>query len=48
MATCYMKADGSFHSMICFAKAGRGINQDIGISAMVDRQLNLGYKKQKL
>lgn len=48
MATCYMKADGSFHSRIWFAKAGRGINQDIGISAMVDRQLNIGYKKSKL
>ena len=48
MATCYMKADGSCHSRIWFAKAGRGINQYIGISDMVDRQRNIGYKKSKL
>lgn len=42
MATHYMKADGSFHSRIWFAKAGRGINQDIGISPTADRHLANG------
>ena len=42
MATHYMKADGSFHSRIWFAKAGRGIDQDIGISPTADHHLANG------
>jgi len=42
MATHYMKADGSFHSRIWFAKAGRGIDQDIGISPTADQHLANG------
>ena len=37
-----MKADGSFHSRIWFAKAGRGIDQDIGISPTADQHLANG------
>jgi hypothetical protein len=37
-----MKADGSFHSRIWFAKAGRGVDQDIGISATADQHLANG------
>ena len=42
MATHYMKAEGGFHSRIWFAKAGRGIPQDFGISPTADRHLANG------
>ena len=42
MATHYMKAEGGFHSRVWFAKAGRGTDQDIGISPMADQHLANG------
>jgi hypothetical protein len=42
MATHYKKADGGFHSRIWFAKAGRSVVQDIGISPTFHRHLANG------
>ena len=42
MATHYIKAEGGFHQRIWFAKAGRGTDQDLGISPVADRHLANG------
>ena len=42
MATHYMKAEGGLHQRIWFAKAGRGTNQDTGISPPADQHLANG------
>lgn len=42
MTTHYMKAEGGLHQRVWFAKAGRGIAQDTGISPTAEQHLKNG------